>query len=274
MNTVWVVGSSGGLGKAVAEVFMNDGWIVVAGARSYNDKEASAQDAQKNLFRLPLDVTQPESCKSFVHQALTISPQVDVLVVAAAILNLGSCEYTSAEEYNQVMQTNFIGLTRMVSLTLPVMRKQSSGKIFLFSSINGLMGIPFQSAYTASKHAIEGYAECLAMETAPFGIQICLLEPGDHRGGSNHTRLHALAETEDSPYFKRYKQTCAVIHRDESNGLIPKALGKKVLQQAKKKQMRFRLCIASSDQKAVAWLHKILPTRFLSFILMKYYHGL
>lgn len=64
----------------------------------------------------------------------------------------------------------------MVSLALPYMRAQGSGRIVLFSSINGLLGIPFQSAYTASKHALEGYAECLAMETAPWGVQVCLVE--------------------------------------------------------------------------------------------------
>lgn len=106
----------------------------------------------------------------------------------------------------------------MVSLALPYMRAQGSGRIVLFSSINGLLGIPFQSAYTASKHALEGYAECLAMETAPWGVQVCLVEPGDHRGGSQRTRLNAREENGASPYHERFDAAVAVIHSDEANG--------------------------------------------------------
>ncbi len=71
-------------------------------------------------------------------------------------------------------------MTALVSQVMPVMRRQHSGKIVLFSSINGLLGIPFQSAYVASKHAVEGYAECLAMECKAMGIQVSVIEPGDH----------------------------------------------------------------------------------------------
>ena len=70
-------------------------------------------------------------------------------------------------------------MVRMNRAVLPLMRERGGGKIVLFSSINGLLGIPFQGAYTASKHAIEGYAECLQLEVKPFGIQVMLVEPGD-----------------------------------------------------------------------------------------------
>lgn len=273
MNTVWIVGGSGGLGFAVAEAFAEKGWFVVSGARSYANEKDTVKAQGGCTMKLPLDITSAAGCEAFVRRALETSPKVDVIVIAAAILNLGSCEMTSPEEYERVMQTNFIGLTRMISLVLPVMRAQHFGKIFLFSSINGLMGIPFQSAYTASKHAIEGYAECLAMETLPYGIQVCLIEPGDHRGGSSHTRLHAQAETPDSPYYDAYQRACKVIHHDESNGLYPEDLGRKVVRQAERKRIRFRLRIASIDQHFAVWMHKLLPNRLLASILNRYYHG-
>ncbi len=72
----------------------------------------------------------------------------------------------------------------LAEAVLPMMRRQKQGKIINFSSINGVLGVPFQSAYTAAKHGMEGYSECLAMEVKPFHIQVCLVEPGDHRGGS------------------------------------------------------------------------------------------
>lgn len=188
IKTVWITGASSGLGLATAKAFAGRGWLVVAGARSFADGTAPEEEKAEHWVRLRLDVTDGESCAHFVRRALEISPRVDALVCGAAVLVLGSCEKTGADEYNRVLDTNFTGAARMVGLALPYMRAQGSGRIVLFSSINGLLGIPFQSAYTASKHALEGYAECLAMETAPWGVQVCLVEPGDHRAAAASAR--------------------------------------------------------------------------------------
>jgi len=269
-KTVWITGASSGLGLATAEAFRNRGWLVVAGARSFNEE---APNNEENMVRLKLDVTSEESCNRFVQKALELSPTVDALVCGAAVLVLGSCEMTSVEEYRRVMETNFLGALRMVSCALPHMREQKSGRIMLFSSINGLLGIPFQSAYTASKHAMEGYAECLSMETKPYGIQVCLIEPGDHRGGSDRTRLHAAREDESSPYKDAYESACAVIHRDESGGLLPEKLAQKVVRNAEKRRMKFRLRVAKFDQSLAVLLHTLLPERLNSWILRDYYRG-
>lgn len=266
-KTVWVTGASSGLGMETAKAFAKAGWLVIGGARSFRD--AAAQE--DGIVRLPLDVTDLESCRQFADRALEISPRVDALVCAAAVLVLGACENTTPEEYARVMNTNFVGAVRMVNLALPVMRSQKAGRVVLFSSINGLLGIPFQSAYTASKHAIEGYAECLSMETRRFGISVCLVEPGDHRGGSDHTRLHAAGEGTDSPYQAAYESACAAIHRDETGGLSPVALGQKVAANVMRKHMRFRLRVASLDQHLATWLHKWLPFWANSLILRNYY---
>lgn len=178
---------------------------------------------------------------------------------------------TSPEEYSRVMDTNFIGIHRMVQQVLPCMRESKAGKILFFSSINGLMGIPFQSAYTASKHAIEGYAECLQLELEPYGIQISLIEPGDHRGGSQHTRLHAINENNASPYKEEYQSATAIIARDEAGGLLPQDLGNRLVSYISKKKMPFRIRIAKPDQHLGVWLHKFLPFSLNATILRNYY---
>ncbi|NLI22699.1 MAG: SDR family NAD(P)-dependent oxidoreductase [Clostridiales bacterium] len=269
-GTAWIIGASSGLGLATAEAFAADGWLVVSGARSFG-AQADATPAG-GIHRLNLDVTDEESRLAFAEEAVRISPRVDALVYCAAVLVLGPCEQTSQGEYARVMQTNFLGMTDMVSLALPAMRNQHSGRIILFSSINGLLGIPFQSAYTASKHAVEGYAECLAMEVRAFGVQVSLVEPGDHRGGSQRTRLHGKAMRADSPYAGAYRSACAVIHRDETGGLSPIALGRKVLKNANRRRMRFRLRVAKPDQRLMTALHDVLPPA-LSFWILRDYYG-
>ena len=169
------------------------------------------------------------------------------------------------------MDTNYLGMVRMNRAVLPLMRENGGGKIVLFSSINGLMGIPFQSAYTASKHAIEGYAECLQMETKPFGIQVMLVEPGDHRSGSDKYRPHAKAMSEASPYAAEYDSTVGIIHRDETGGSDPDALGRKIARTLDRERIPFRKRIASPDQHLAVYIHKLLPPGLNAAILRSYY---
>ncbi len=280
-GTVWLLGASSGLGLQTAKAFAGAGWLVVAGARSFADPQKTLErqetegtqetEETQDIYTLPLDVTMEESCQGFVTKALAISPRVDVLCYAAGLLVLGACEETSAAEYQRVMDANFLGMTRMVGKALPLMRRQGHGKLILFSSLNGVVGVPFQSAYTASKHAIEGYAQCLAMEVRPFGVQVCLVQPGDHQSGSQAYRLQANQTTENSPYAQEYASACHTIHRDESGGLPAEALGRRVEREAGKKRMRPRLRVARLDQRAACWLHTLLPARLFFAAMRAYY---
>ncbi len=264
-GTVWIIGGSSGLGLATANAFATDGWFVISGARSF---QGEVQD--HGVRQLHLDVTDQQSRAAFVKEAFALSERVDVLIYCAAILVLSPCELTSQDEFTRVMQTNFIGMTALVSQVMPVMRRQHSGKIVLFSSINGLLGIPFQSAYVASKHAVEGYAECLAMECKAMGIQVSVIEPGDHRGGSQRCRLSAAVD-DASPYYAAYGSAIEKIRQDEANGLDPFKLAKAVLRNTNRKRMRFRVRVAKADQKAAVILHDALPPNMNMRILRNYY---
>ena len=263
-KTVWVTGASSGLGLHTAMALRDDGWRVIAGARSFEDGEADG------MTRLKLDVTDEESVSRFCEKATEIALP-DALVQCAGMLVLGSCEETTVEEYRRVMDTNFLGMVRMNREVLPLMRKRGGGKIVLFSSINGLLGIPFQSAYTASKHAIEGYSECLQMEAKPYGIQVMLVEPGDHRSGSDKYRPHAAAMKPDSPYAAEYETATAVIHHDEQNGSDPDALGRQIARMLDKKTIPFRKRIASADQHLAVYIHRLVPAKMNAWVLRKYY---
>ncbi|MBR2823952.1 MAG: SDR family oxidoreductase [Clostridia bacterium] len=266
-RTAWVTGASSGLGMYTAQALRDAGWTVIAGARSFS----GASPEGDGTHRLALDVTDGDSVERFCREAKSISARVDALVQCAAILTLGSAEETSVEEYRRVMETNFFGMIRMNRQVLPMMRAQKAGKIVLFSSINGLLGIPFQNAYTASKHAVEGYAEGLQMEVRPFGIQVCLIEPGDHRGGGQRTRLRAAAMGEDSPYAAAFRSAAEKIRQDEAGGSDPAKLGRKVAKMLDRKTIPFRKRIAKPDQRLAVLLHDVLPPGLNERILTGYY---
>lgn len=187
-KTVIITGASSGLGLHTAMAFRDAGWQVIAGARSFH--EIGEQDG---MLRHPLDVTDEASVSTFIAYATTQAQRIDAVVHCAGILCLGSCEETTADEYSRIMDTDFLGMVRVNRAVLSILRQQGGGRIIMYSSINGLLAVPYQSAYTAAKHAVEGYAEALAMETRRFGIRVCLVEPGDHRSGSDAYRAHAKA---------------------------------------------------------------------------------
>ncbi len=267
--TVWITGASSGLGFYTAKALAKAGHLVIAGARSFDPYHGPCECG---VHRIPLDVRDSESIQSFKLQALKISPRVDALYNCAGVLVLGSCEETSRDEYLNVYMTNFLGTVEMTRAALPNMRAQKSGRIVNFSSVNGIVGTPFQSAYTASKHAIEGYSECLQMEVRGFGIRVCLVEPGDHRGGSQNCRLHAAMEG-GSPYADTYQRGIAAIARDEAGGLDPERLGRIAAGLLQKKRMPFRRCVAKFDQRLAVVLHNSFPSRLILSILESYYLG-
>ena len=264
---VWITGASSGLGLHTAMAFAKAGHTVIAGARSFREEK------RDGMYCFPLDVTNDASIRAFVEHAKQISGSVDCLVHCAGILMLGACEETTLEEYSKVMNTDLFGMVRMNQAVLPLMRAQGKGKIIMFSSINGLLGIPFQSAYTAAKHAVEGYAECLQMEVQDFGIQVCLVEPGDHRSGSEAYRGHTSGMKDDSVYGDLFRRGTGKIHHDEQNGSDPDRLGRRVVHASEKKHMPFRLRVASPDQHLAVLLHDILPPFLNHRILSSYYFG-
>ncbi|MDR0929046.1 MAG: SDR family oxidoreductase [Oscillospiraceae bacterium] len=265
-RVVLVAGASSGLGRAVARKLAQDGERVYAGARTF---AAKPEAAPEGCLPMALDVTDTASVQDAVARILQAEGRIDALVNCAAVLSLGSCEETDDDTLCRVLNTNFIGMTRMTRAVLPIMRRQGGGRVVQFSSINGLLAVPFQGAYTAAKHALEGWNEALALEAGRFGIKVTMVEPGDCRGGSAAYRGHV--EAEDSPYSAAYRSAVAAIERDEAGGLSPETVAKAVARLLKRSHPPLRLRVARIDQRLAVWLHDLLPGRLFGRILARYY---
>ena len=171
------------------------------------------------------------------------------------------------------METNFYGMAAMVSKVLPLMCDTGKGRIINFSSINGLLGVPFEGAYTASKHAIEGYSECLALETKPFGIEVMLVEPGGHKGSNKAYRRYSSGMMEDSPYRKAFDQcTASIVEANSVNGAVPDEFGHKLADVLKKKKhLPRRLIIGKPKHRLSVIMHSILPSDVFDQIVISTY---
>ena len=265
MKIALVAGASSGLGKAVAEALAADGSIVYAGARSF----AQGKEPPAGCRALALDVADGGSVRSAVSRILQEQGRLDVLVCCAATFTMAPLEELPPETLADMMQVNLIGAARCVQAALPQMRSQGGGHIVLFSSLNGLFSIPFQGAYSATKHAIEAYAEALSQETRRFGIHVTVVEPGDCSGGSQMYRLTHIEA--DSPYTEAFRAGTEKIHHDESNGLPPARVGKAVAKAVSKKRPPARLVVASLEQRSGAWLHGLLPRKWFNRLIESYY---
>jgi short-subunit dehydrogenase len=168
------------------------------------------------------------------------------------------------------MDVNFMGLVRCVHYVLPVMRSQGGGTIVAFSSIGGLMGLPFQGMYSASKFAIEGYCEALRLEVRQFGIHVTVINPGDFFTGFTAARSKNLPP-EAATAYTGYSASMASIESDERSGLQPDYLASRISRIVRKRRPANRYIIATLVQKASVLLKAILPSRWFDCVLGAYY---
>ncbi|MFA6730509.1 MAG: SDR family oxidoreductase [Eubacteriales bacterium] len=268
-RAVFVSGASSGLGRAVAEHLAGEGYAVYAGARSFK-KEGELLPS--GVFGVFLDVCDEVSVKFAVDTVLSKEGEIFALINCAAFFTLGSCEEVEVSELAKIIDTNFLGMVRMTRAVLPSMRECGRGRIINFSSINGLLSIPFQGAYSASKHAVEGWSESLAQEVSRFGIDVTAVEPGDCRGGAQkYRKVCEKTSSENSPYFAFFTAGTAKIHFDESHGLPQERVAKAVSKLLRQKKPPHSKVVASLLQRSSVWLHKALPRRAFNRIIAGYY---
>jgi NAD(P)-dependent dehydrogenase (short-subunit alcohol dehydrogenase family) len=187
MPTVLITGTSTGFGRVTTELLAARGWRVFATMRDLERKDAlerALRDAglSERVTFVQLDVTDPASIEAAVATALSETGNaLDAVVHNAGVAVAGVLEDLSDADIQRVMGTNFFGVLKLTRALLPIFREQRRGRIVLLSSQSALAGQPGNSMYCASKWALEGWAESLAYEVDPFGIDVVLIEPGPYR---------------------------------------------------------------------------------------------
>ncbi|NCD71345.1 SDR family oxidoreductase [Mucilaginibacter agri] len=174
-KTIFITGTSAGIGKATAKLFAAKGWKVIATMRRpENDTELARLN---NVTVLPLDVTDLDQIKDATQKALSLG-NIDVVFNNAGYALLGPLEATTDEQIVKQMETNFLGTVRVVQAFIPNFKAKKSGLFINMTSSAGIMAFPFSSMYDASKWALEGWSESLSFELEQFNIGIKNIEPG------------------------------------------------------------------------------------------------
>jgi short-subunit dehydrogenase len=170
-----ITGASSGIGASAAILLHKAGYRVYGAARRV-DKMKSLEE--QGISTISLDITDEDSIVNCVNTIREKEGSIDVLVNNAGYGSYGAIEDVPMEEARRQFEVNIFGLARLTQLVLPGMREKGFGKIVNISSMGGKIYTPFGGWYHATKHALEGWSDCLRLETKEFGIDVVVVEPG------------------------------------------------------------------------------------------------
>jgi short-subunit dehydrogenase len=210
-----------------------------------------------------MDVCDDDSVRRAVDFVSKQEGRIDVLVNNAGVGLAGSVEDTSVEEAKALFETNFFGVLRVCRAALPTLRAQGSGLIVNVSSLAGLVTIPFQGFYSASKYALESMSDALRMELRPFGVHVTLLEPGDFKTGFTASRVFSAGSGEGSAYRESCQRAVAVMERDEQSGADPQKLAELLGKIIANPSPRNRYAVGALGQTLGVAARHVLPSALL-----------
>ncbi|XYX72695.1 SDR family oxidoreductase [Clavibacter nebraskensis] len=180
MKTWFITGASKGFGREWAEAALERGDRVAATARDISTLDALVERHGDAVLPLRLDVTDRDAGIAAVQQAAERFGTLDVVVNNAGFGQFGAIEELTEDEVRGQFEANVFGALWITQAAVTIMRAQGSGHIVQVSSIGGISAFTNTGIYHASKWALEGFSQSLALEVAEFGIHVTLVEPAGY----------------------------------------------------------------------------------------------
>jgi NAD(P)-dependent dehydrogenase (short-subunit alcohol dehydrogenase family) len=253
-KVVLVTGVSSGIGEATARLFATRGY------RVYGTVRKQPRPALPGVEYVTMDIRDDRSVLEGVERMLGETGAIHVLVNNAGISFFAAAEETSVDEARTLFETNLFGLMRVTNAVLPSMRRHRSGRIVNISSVLGFLPAPFRAAYSASKHALEGYTESLDHEIRLFGLRAVTVQPAFTR-----TRLDGNSPA-PSAHIADYADAVAsmadVVKDHYEQGIAPDVVAHVVLQAAEADNPLPRYPVA--EARRLTWLRKLAPPRLFA----------
>lgn len=269
MQTVLITGASSGIGEATARKLLEEGYIVYAAARrveKMGDLEAAG------AVVLKMDVANEDDMVAGVELISREHGGVDILINNAGFGLYGAMEDIPLEEARYQFEVNLFGAARLSQLVLPYMREKGEGKIVNVSSIGGRIYTPLGSWYHATKHALEGWSDCLRFELRDFGIDVIIIQPGAIRTEFGEVAFGRAMERSSTSAYSRFASGMrAMRERSKSNrapgsppSVIADTIGKAL--RAKRPKTRYA---AGKYARLLLLIRRLISDRMYDRIMAK-----
>ena len=256
-----VTGGTSGIGRATALALQEHGYTVYELSRR--------AEGMPDICHIVADITKEETLQAAVEQVLAVEGRLDLVVNNAGFGISGAIEFTDTQEAQWLFDTLFFGMVRMNRCVIPLMRQQGHGRIVNISSVAAPVPIPFQAYYSAGKAAINAYTMALANELRPFGVTVCAVMPGDIKTGFTAAR-HKIIDGDDI-YQGRIGRSVQRMEHDEQTGMDPAKVGRYIAAVASREGSHHPLYATRIDYKFFVFLTKVLPARFLNWLIYQLY---
>jgi len=262
-KVVLITGAGSGIGKASAELYVQNGCKVYGIARhEFNIKGVTS---------IKGDVSNLEEMKKAVDLVITKEGRIDILVSNAGIGISGSVEFCDTADIKNLFDVNFMGAVHMCQCVLPHMRAQKSGRIIFTSSVQAFIPIPYMAYYSAFKAALDSIACALRLELKPFNIKVCCVQPGDTQTGFTANRKKKNNDV-DNVYDKRENKAVACMEKDEGGGMSPQKIARVIVRCSRRKNPPYTRCVGPFFV-FVKWAKRHLPERFMMWCIKVFYHA-
>jgi NAD(P)-dependent dehydrogenase (short-subunit alcohol dehydrogenase family) len=260
---VFITGISSGIGRATAELLAQRGYRVFGTVRG------AANHLPEGVTAVRMDVREQASIDAAVGEVLSKAGRIDALINNAGTTVIGAIEETTPEQAQALFDTNFFGAARVTRTVLPAMRAQRAGRVLFVGSIVGLLPAPFMGFYSASKHALEGYAESLDHEVRSLGIRSILIEPGFTRTSIDSNGAPAADAIDD--YDRVRSRAAQGINHSVQAGDDPALIAQTILEALRTPKPRLRYPVGK-HVGTMATLRSLLPEGMFDRSLRKRYH--
>lgn len=264
---ILVTGCSSGIGYATAKLLYHcHEYRVIATTRENKLANLRSELPETDRFVIrALDVTKDNERANIIATAEKLWGGVDVLINNAGISYRAVIEHMTDADEERQMATNYFGPMGLIRHCLPHMRKTGRGKIINISSVAGMLAMPTMSAYSASKFALEGASESLWYEMRPFGVRICLVQPGFIHSPSfqnvYHTPLSDPARNWEGPYCDFYKNMTPFVAKMMNMSLTtPEKVAQQILKAIKAENPPLWIP-ATLDATVFYYIRRLLPRR-------------
>jgi NAD(P)-dependent dehydrogenase (short-subunit alcohol dehydrogenase family) len=263
-KTIFITGSSSGIGRATVEIFSRKGWNVAATMRSPGKEQELNKLPGVKLYEL--DVQDKNTVESAVKQAIIDFGRIEVLINNAGYGAMGAFEAATTEQIHQQFNTNVFGLFNVTQALAPHFRENRAGMIINVSSVGGRITFPLFSLYHATKWAVEGFSESLQYELKQFDIKVKLIEPGPIKTDF-YGRSQVIFQKDSLTDYDDYQNMVIPnVVKSGEKGSSPEVVAKTIFKAATDGRRKLRYPVGGGAP-AILLLRKLIPNSWFYRII-------